>query len=412
MKPSEDMTNARYRAESRSLLPVSKAVPGTFIQNVLSTLKDDEVGNLVRKERLILKLGLSKYQKTEGEEHVPNVICSKMREVARLLVAGKKYGLHCMEDFLKATNFTKVIDCVREMTCWDQVTCSYRTPTVVLSLGHSLNKIAAIMETEGLLEGNQEKIYDGSVFQKLYTNSWADNLSSIALKSYYKKKSFNVKLLPLVKDVELLYKYVQHKATTATDYESLVRYTQAYILVFNRKRGGEVQRLKHEDIANIYKQQEVDPDIQKTLTDIEKDLVEHTARIEITGKRGRVALLLTESMVTCLEKITTMNKDLNTRYVFARMSSASHRPYRSSDLLRVIRKEVDGMQCPDRITWTSLRHHLATMAQVFALNEGEVELTSQFMGHDIRIHRKYYRLPLNVLQRGWMCQYLFQNVGM
>ena len=89
----------------------------------------------------------------------------------------------------------------------------------------------------------------------------------------------------------------------------------------------------------------------------------------------------------------------------------NQRPHRSSDLLRMIVKEMDGLQAADRITWTSLRHHLATMAQVFALNEGEVELAAQFMGHDIRIHRKYYRLPLNVLQRGWMCQYLYQNVG-
>jgi len=47
-----------------------------------------------------------------------------------------------------------------------------------------------------------------------------------------------------------------------------------------------------------------------------------------------------------------------------------------------------------------LRKHVTTISQVLNLKENEldVDLLAQFMGHDIRVHREFYRLPLDVLQ--------------
>ena len=218
-------------------------------------------------------------------------------------------------------------------------------------------------------------------------------------------------MLPLVQDVEKLYEFSKNAAWNAKDYDTRIRYTQCYILMFNRKRGGEIQRLKRVDVANIYKNQEVDQDIMKRLSDLEKQLITTTARIEITGKCGHVSLLLTKRIIELLEKTTQENKDLPTQYVFARMNTQSNCPNRPSDLLRGIVKEMNNLQSPERITWTTLRHHIASMAQVYAISKGEEDMLAQYMGHDIRVHRKYYRLPVNVLQRGFVCGLLAKNVG-
>jgi len=47
-----------------------------------------------------------------------------------------------------------------------------------------------------------------------------------------------------------------------------------------------------------------------------------------------------------------------------------------------------------------LRKHVITISQVLNLKENEldIDLLAQFMGHDIRVHREFYRLPLDVLQ--------------
>ena len=33
------------------------------------------------------------------------------------------------------------------------------------------------------------------------------------------------------------------------------------------------------------------------------------------------------------------------------------------------------------------------MSQILNLNENELDVLARFMGHDIKVHRKYYRLP-------------------
>jgi len=38
------------------------------------------------------------------------------------------------------------------------------------------------------------------------------------------------------------------------------------------------------------------------------------------------------------------------------------------------------------------------MAQVLTLRENELDILAGFMGHDVRIHRNYYRLPEDALQ--------------
>jgi hypothetical protein len=51
------------------------------------------------------------------------------------------------------------------------------------------------------------------------------------------------------------------------------------------------------------------------------------------------------------------------------------------------------LKFPEIITSTSLRKQLATMAQVLNLNDTSQDLLAAFEGHDIRIHREFYRLP-------------------
>ena len=53
---------------------------------------------------------------------------------------------------------------------------------------------------------------------------------------------------------------------------------------------------------------------------------------------------------------------------------------------------------PEYVTSTKLRKHAATLSQLLCLKENELDVLANFMGHDIRVHREYYRLPENTLQ--------------
>ena len=85
---------------------------------------------------------------------------------------------------------------------------------------------------------------------------------------------------------------------------------------------------------------------------------------------------------------------------------AASRPYRAP---QVIYKEVMAsieLKQPEAITWTSLRQQIATMSQVNEINDTQQDQLAQFLGHNIRVHREFYRLPLDITQKAMLAKLL------
>ncbi|KAK1878135.1 N-lysine methyltransferase KMT5A [Dissostichus eleginoides] len=71
--------------------------------------------------------------------------------------------------------------------------------------------------------------------------------------------------------------------------------------------------------------------------------------------------------------------------------------YRSSDCLRYFAKAC-GAKNPESLTSTKLRKQTGTLFQVLNLTNTELDLLADSLGHDIRVHRQFYRLPEGTLQ--------------
>ena len=56
------------------------------------------------------------------------------------------------------------------------------------------------------------------------------------------------------------------------------------------------------------------------------------------------------------------------------------------------------LQNPTSLSSTNLRKHIATMSQLANLKDNELDIVANFLGHDIRTHREYYRLPTSTIQ--------------
>ena len=126
------------------------------------------------------------------------------------------------------------------------------------------------------------------------------------------------------------------------------------------------------------------------------------SRVEIRGKRGRtVPALLTTTVEKNIDLLLRLRKEAavneKKQYVFPRPNFYSIEPLRSSDVLRRFAKEAD-LQFPENVTSTKLRKHVATVAQVLNLTNHDLEVMANFMGHDITVHRSFYRLPQETLQ--------------
>lgn len=51
------------------------------------------------------------------------------------------------------------------------------------------------------------------------------------------------------------------------------------------------------------------------------------------------------------------------------------------------------------MTYTHLRKHIATMAQIHELSESGQDQLAKFLGHDIWVLREIYRKPLDIIQK-------------
>lgn len=89
-------------------------------------------------------------------------------------------------------------------------------------------------------------------------------------------------------------------------------------------------------------------------------------------------------------------------YLFALPNSLNH--YRGSDCICDFVKDCD-VKNPKALTSTNLRKQIATLSTVLNLKDTELDQLADFLGHNIRVQRKY-RLPEGTLQVAKMSKIL------
>ncbi|KAK7877456.1 hypothetical protein WMY93_031796 [Mugilogobius chulae] len=400
---------SRVQALCRYAEPVPDNVNVHF-WNLVQNMHEDKITSIVKKEKYILKLGEHLFNRHGHDKTKHEYIRQKMRETARLVLQGQEDGsLKTMRDFIVPSNFPKVIRAVQNVAGMNEETNTYRTPSLALKLGHNLKKIASIMECEAMMEEGEELLNNARVFKKLCDTKWSECVSSTALRNLHESKWNTPQLLPVADDIRKMHQHIDLKREellknlenkpNKKSWSDLSKQTLCEVILFNRRREGEVSIMTLHGFIT----RDSDPsntDVDLALTELEKKLCNYFQRVEIRGKRGRkVPILLTPKMVTSMELLvkTRQKCDIldDNAYMFARPQALTY--FRGSDVIRQIALNC-GAKNPAALSSTKLRKHVATMSKVLNLKDNEMDDLANFMGHDIRVHREYYRLPEGTLQ--------------
>ncbi|XP_076837036.1 uncharacterized protein LOC143482555 [Brachyhypopomus gauderio] len=389
--------------------PVPDTVSAKFWKIVLD-MHEDAVTNVVRTEKVILKFGEHLFNKHGHDVTKHEYIRQKMRETGRLVLQGKKNGkLKIMNDFFVPCNFPHVIETVKTVAGLNEDTNTYKTPSLALKLGHNLKKIANIIECEAMMSGDEKVIHNVQVFKQLCETKWSECVSSQALRNLSEAKWNAPQLLPFAEDVKKMHQYLNiqrkqwqnalEKEPNKKNWAELAKITLCEVILFNRRREGEVSKMSL-NAFTLRDTSATHPDVEHALSDLEKKLCKHFQRVEIKGKRGRkVPLLLTPDMLASMELLVKCRRKCDVpdenQFMFGRPQALSH--FRGSDVIRLIAQSC-GAKHPEALSSTKLRKHMATMSKVLNLKDNEMDDLADFLGHDIRVHRQYYRLPEGTLQ--------------
>ncbi|XP_033747261.1 uncharacterized protein LOC117332456 [Pecten maximus] len=386
--------------DGKLLLPLTSPSKGLY-KDVLMNLRDDEIGAKLQNDEHILKFGERLYEKIGHLQQNHQYISQRMRQLSRLLIQMKDIdpAIKSVEQCISPENWESLLRAVKCVSGLNEETGFYDTPSLPLKLGHSLQKCAKILKSEGTIEQNRSKQEKAESFLSLYNDDWNDRVSAKALTTLHVKKFNNVKLLPSVEDLSVFHHYLEEEAEKLTkdensNFNELTEVCLAQVISFNRKRSGEAERIKMDDYKSSSKS-EIDKEISNALSKFEVALLQRHSRIEIMGKKGsKVPILLTTAMKKNIDAMLS-RRTFDSNYVFAKADSKY--PVRGTDVLRKL-SQKSGCKHPHLIRSTAMRKQLATVSQVLNLSNTDQDLLATFLGHDIRVHREYYRLPESTLE--------------
>ncbi|XP_073719998.1 uncharacterized protein [Misgurnus anguillicaudatus] len=377
------------------------------VWKILGNMKNDDISSVVRNDFLILQLSQSLYNKHGSDPTKFEYIRQKVREVGRLLLSmKKKFAILSFEDALKPNNFYKVIEAVKDVAGYEEKSHSYKTPSLALKLGHSLNKIADIILCRAIAGEDDALTKAAERFKRLCSSEWAEHVSHAALATLSKSKFNKPSTIPFTHDVQLLHQCLEKKSADAFEnlknhessqaYAELAKVTLAQVIIFNRRRAGEVSKMTLECFMKR-DQTELHEDIALGLSPFEQKMSKHFSRVEIMGKKGRkVAVLLSPDLVGAIQllvdKRDSCEVDGDNPFLFARPKCSATSFFRGQDCIRLFANQC-GAQNPEYLRSTQLRKQVATMSQILNLKDNELDQLANFLGHDIRVHRDYYRLP-------------------
>lgn len=400
-----------HSAANLTLLPVSNGASAALKSNVLPHLNNDRISFVLKQDELIMTFGSHLYKKHGSKQTV--YIKQRLRELGRLLITVRDSNedIRALSDCIAPQYFGVVVAGVKILCGYDEEQHAYKVPSLALKIGHSLKAVANILKGNGLKTGNSDLQKLAKDFRDLCELEWHTEVSGAALDTLQVRKYNKIDMLPLAADVKRMFEYMedtinQIMAAIQAKFSSqlwsqLCRLVLAYLVIFNRRRGGELERLP---LANYEARSKgaVSPDYTCGLSDFEKKLCATLERVEMRGKKGRkVAVLFTEFATNAVDVLIKLRLqagvDENNPYLFARCNSSSLDPQRSSECIRFVAEQAQ-VANRESVTSTKLRKQVATQLQLLALKDNEMDVVADFLGHDIRVHRQFYRLPEGTLQ--------------
>ncbi|XP_026128616.1 uncharacterized protein LOC113109184 [Carassius auratus] len=377
---------------------------------VISAMNPDPITDIIKNDRVITDIGQHLLNKGGLSDKNKQCVREKMRELGRLIHNARKVtSLKTLEDCVNPKKYMETVKAVKYTCGYDSETDKFLIPSLANKLGNSLVKVCKLLKAQGLISNDKQLVKNASEFQEVHANKWNEMISATALRNIREAKWNVPTLMPFTEDVQKLHTFLSQvqdewfnllsESPSTKAWMELAKVCLAQMILFNWRREGEVASMP---LSVFLSRDTSDPheDVDWALSEVEKKLCRHFTRVITRGKRGRpVPVLLTPKMLCSLELLVKQREACgvlkDNAYMFARPEAMTH--FRGSDCLRGFAKAC-GAKCPKALTSTRLRKHAATLSTVLNMTDTEMDQLANFLGHDIRIHREFYRLPEKTLQ--------------
>ncbi|XP_039616182.1 uncharacterized protein LOC120533395 isoform X1 [Polypterus senegalus] len=234
----------RKRILSLALTSYSVATPQVCegVWAIISQMNQDSISSIVRNDVCLLHLAQSFYNKHGHDQSKHEYIRQKLREIGRFLEVIRNQSLiYNLEETVKPINFEAVIKAVKVVAGFDEDKQIYKTPSLALKLGHSLQKVCDIVHCRALISEDTELQQATESFKKLYNTKWNEYISHRALFSLNVVKYNKPSTLPFTEDVQKLHRYLDNYSQLWTRELKFNATPRAYTNVANISTNNNIQ---------------------------------------------------------------------------------------------------------------------------------------------------------------------------
>ena len=140
------------------------------------------------------------------------------------------------------------------------------------------------MQNVALKERNSAWMHDAEAFLEIHKYEWPRRVSGHALSSLNRQKRNKVELLPCTSDLMKVLTYIKNQIEihlrnmesepTNETWHQLEEVVLAQVIIFNKRRAGEVSRTSTVDYINRHKWQASAEEFRAVLSSLEKQLCE------------------------------------------------------------------------------------------------------------------------------------------
>ena len=198
-------------------------------------------------------------------------------------------------------------------------------------------------------------------------------------------------------------------AKTTHNYAEMKQIVIADLVSFNKKRDREVSGVTRKDMIlqrslALQRAQTTDYELLK-LTEVEMMFAKYYTLLRLPGKGGKfVPVLIPPKTLEVIDIMINDDKLKSDNYFF--QTEGGEQFYRSIDVLRKYAEEFK-LQDKKVFRSTKLRKYLATAAQFLDLPQNQRVWVADFLGHDLNVHDKNYRMHTDAVNLAKMTKLLY-----
>ena len=417
-RPNEPSNRKRQYEAMMLVNPTEDKDKAKFMEDIVSHMRMDDKGIISKSDDTIMRYGLFLYE-SSGPSKRP-YISQKMRILSRLLIEVRKItGQHNarLTSFLAPMYFDDILKGTKLLTAYalnEDSPPEMQTPSLALKIGYALDKVAALDKGYAVRLKDKNKIDDLDDFIHLMESEWSTRISAVAINTMAENNYNKVEVLPITEDLLVLRTHTVTRLKELPEelrideanieaFRELAEVTVARIVVINRRRSTEGAKLTIDQFRNRPKwNQNSLSEIQESLTPLEVELCKRLDLVYIRGKRGRkVPIMLTADVIYAIQCLirtrVTVGVNKDNKYIFAAPTRDSKSHLRGHDCLANVVARCK-LKCPQGIKSTKLRKYAATVSQILDLKNNEIEWLAGHMGHDLNVHKEYYRLQDHTIE--------------